>query len=1055
MTRLQTKCIFYAVLMYCLFCFSNQTFAQTQLIKASGVVTGKDGNIPLAGATVKQIGGQSAKTLTDVNGTFEMMVPLKSKLQITMVGYKPTTVEVLSTETMHIVMDSTTELLNDVVVIGYTEQKKELLTGAVSVVDVKQSMKELPLNSAADLLTGRVAGVHVNTQPGRPGTQNSLSIRTGSSFNSQPVLYVIDGMIRDAGTFQTLAPNEIESISVLKDAASAAIYGVRSDGGVIVVTTSRGHYGTPSINYNFNYAADFATSKVPLTNLYQSGLLSNLMYENLNRIDPRISATPPQGTAWSEDELEWAKALPNQGYDALDAVWNTPFIMNHGITVSGGQNKIKYFAAANYYDQGGFLSSTDYKKWNVRLNVTADITPNLQLYTGLAMSNAYTASAPIEGTDATYTKLRASFNNMPIYSDEGDRYLTSGWAYGNPSAEANGLIGYQHNNSVDPQANISLTYKTPWVEGLSFKASYMADWASSHYKEYDAHATFWFPIFSGENNHIVKADDASLTTQFTNTNFWGLYSTAGWNNNYQFDLQASYNRDFGKHHVDAALVFENAKSTHSSMWNQNQGFPVFQTDQYWAANSDHNDMWSGGGPDYTTGRASYIGQVNYSYAEKYLLNLSVREDGSMYFAPKERWGIFPAASAGWIMSKEDFLKDNKIITKLKLRGSVGLTGNDAVVSGWQWQQSYQSGSTYFFGDPTPSNNVGIKYGSLVNQNLTWEKSLSYNIGFDYELVHHLSGSANYWFKHTYDILGSRQNSLPTTFSLSMPQENYGVMNAQGVDLTVGWKDKTGEVSWFAILNASYGWNKVVKKDYPISYLPWQVPVGKTSNYIAGYTSYIIRTQADLDRWNAANPDYVNPGNGNTAIGLGSMVYVDRSGPDGKPDGVINNYDQSVLYKNPNPIVYGLDLGANWKGFSIEALFSGLLHNPKNFSELADYYGGQMWNMNWMTNAWTPENPNAPLPAAVPRDYRSYSIGNSSFWYQDASFIRLKSLNIGYTLQFDNPLGNAIKSVRFFASGTNLFSISKFKYWDPELNPSWSGIGYPIMRTISGGVNVTF
>ncbi|WP_158639649.1 TonB-dependent receptor domain-containing protein [Arachidicoccus ginsenosidivorans] len=426
----------------------------------------------------------------------------------------------------------------------------------------------------------------------------------------------------------------------------------------------------------------------------------------------------------------------------------------------------------------------------------------------------------------------------------------------------------------------------------------------------------------------MKADDASLTTQFTNTNFWGLYSTAGWNNNYQFDLQASYNRDFGKHHVDAALVFENAKSTHSSMWNQNQGFPVFQTDQYWAANSDHNDMWSGGGPDYTTGRASYIGQVNYSYAEKYLLNLSVREDGSMYFAPKERWGIFPAASAGWIMSKEDFLKDNKIITKLKLRGSVGLTGNDAVVSGWQWQQSYQSGSTYFFGDPTPSNNVGIKYGSLVNQNLTWEKSLSYNIGFDYELVHHLSGSANYWFKHTYDILGSRQNSLPTTFSLSMPQENYGVMNAQGVDLTVGWKDKTGEVSWFAILNASYGWNKVVKKDYPISYLPWQVPVGKTSNYIAGYTSYIIRTQADLDRWNAANPDYVNPGNGNTAIGLGSMVYVDRSGPDGKPDGVINNYDQSVLYKNPNPIVYGLDLGLTGKDFPSRPYLAGCCIIPR-------------------------------------------------------------------------------------------------------------------------------
>lgn len=1055
MTQLKPSVLLYVAIFSCLlFCFS-QANGQASTIRAKGTVTDSKTGDPLPGATVREVGGKKSATQTDAGGRFELLVPVSSKLQITMVGYKMATVDVLSTDSMAIGLDTVDSKMNDVVVIGYTQQKKELFTGAVTTVNVTQGMNELPVPSAADLLSGKVAGVDVSNNPGRPGTQNSVSIRTGTSWNSQPVLYVIDGMLRDSKTFQNLAPNEIESMTVLKDASSAAIYGVRSDGGVIVVTTKRGSSGKPTINYTFNYSGDHPTQEVPLTNLYQNGLLVNQMYANVHSIDPRIPAEAPQGTGWSEEELNWAKGLPGQGYDALGAVWRTPFIMTHGISITGGSDKIKYFASANYFDQGGFMKSTDYKKWNARLNLTADITSNLQLYAGLALTSSNTASAPIEGTDATYLKLRASFNMLPTFSDQGDRYIASGWAYGSAAAEADGLIGYQHTNYIDPQATVSLTYKLPWVEGLSLKASYMGNWSNEHYKEYDAHATFWFPILSGDNNHIVDADNDHLTTTFTNTNFQGLYSTAKWQNNYQLNFQASYTRDFGKHHVDAALVFEKAQSSFSSIWNQNQGFPVYQTDQYWAANNNHDNMWSGGGPDYKSGRASYIGQVNYTYTDKYLLNLSLREDGSMYFAPNERWGLFPAASAGWVMTKEDFLKDSRILTYLKPRVAMGVTGNDAVVSGWQWQQIYQNGNTYFFGDPNPSTSVGIKYGSLVNPDLTWEKSLSYNLGFDYEFIHHLSGSFNFWFKHTYDILGTRQNSLPTTFSRSMPQQNYGVIDAHGYELTIGWHQKTGDIDWSATLNASYGTNKVVKEDYPVSYLSWQVPEGKPTNHIAGYTSYIIRTQAELEAFQKANPDYINPGNGNTAVGLGSMVYVDRSGPEGKPDGQINDYDQTILYANTNPVILGLDLSAKWKGFSFEAVFTGNLHNTKSFYELGDYYGGQMYNTRWQSEAYTPENPNAPLPMVVPRDYRSYSISNSSFWYQSASFLRLQNLNIGYTFNFDKPLGNAIKSVRVFTSATNLFYISKFKYWDPELNPAWSGIGYPIMRTFSGGVNVNF
>jgi TonB-linked SusC/RagA family outer membrane protein len=1023
------------------------------LKKVPGVVTDQNGD-PIIGASVF-VKGTSIATITDNEGNFSLNVPVKSTLSVSYIGYTPLDVKVGSQEKLVIKLEEDSKALSEVVVTGYGIQKRGLLSSSIATVNINESMKDLAVSSSAELLTGRMAGIRVNAVAGKPGSQPGVSIRTNSSWNSQPVLYVIDGMIYNstisgasgASIFQSLSPSEIDKVTVLKDAAAAAAYGARAAGGVIIVTTNRGKVGKPTVNYSFSYAADSPVDEVPLTNLYQSGLLVNQMYKN-------IGQTPPAGTAWAQEELDWAKSLPGQGYDALKYVWKTPFIMNHSLSISGGSEKLKYFAVANYFDQGGFLKSTDYKRLNLRLNVTADITSNLQLYAGFSLQKSYTASAPTEGTDATYTKLRASFNSFPTMSDQGDRYMTTGWAYGSAAAEAEGLIGYQHTDFVDPQGSINLTYKVPWVDGLSLKASYNADWSNRHYKEYDSRYTFWYPNFSGPNSHIVNADNSNITKSFVNSGFNGIYSTANWGFNNQLNLQATFDRTFGKHYVNGTLVYEKANWGSSYIYNQSQYFPVYQTDQYWATSRDNANSWSGGGPDVELGRASFVGQMNYAYAGKYLASFSVRRDGSMNFSPNKRWGTFPAGSVGWVASQENFLKDNKVITNLKLRASAGITGNDAV-GGWQWQQSYATGSTYYLGSPSATPSVGVRYGSLVNPNLTWEKNFNYNVGVDYEFIKHLSGAIDLWYTHNFDILGSRQNTLPTTFSLSMPSENYGVVDAKGIELSVGWKQKSGEVDWHANLTASYGTNNVKVRDYPTSYLPIQVPVGKTTNYITGYTSYIIRTQEQLDVFKAANPTYVNPGDGNMPVGLGSMVYADVSGPNGTPDGVLNIYDQKVLYKNPNPIVYGLNLGLRYKNFSMETVFSGLINNPKNFGALCDYYEGQMINTRWIGESWTPDNPNAPLPMVVPRYNRSYSVTNSSFWYKDASFIRLSNLNLSYTLNFPKALGNAIQNVRFFVSGTNLLCISKFKDWDPELGPSWSGIGYPIMRTFSGGVSIKF
>jgi len=359
-----------------------------------------------------------------------------------------------------------------------------------------------------------------------------------------------------------------------------------------------------------------------------------------------------------------------------------------------------------------------------------------------------------------------------------------------------------------------------------------------------------------------------------------------------------------------------------------------------------------------------------------------------------------------------------------------------------------------FGENAAVNN-GLQYGSLVNEYLTWEKSTGINVGVDYRFLDHLHGAVEYWHKHTFDILGNRQNSLPTTFSKTMPAENYGVINGQGFDFSVGWEDRFGKVNWHADVNLSYGWNKVEVQDYAAGLLDWEIPVGKDRSYITAYEGRILRSQAEVDAFKKENPNYVMPTGGGVDLRPGSFVYIDKSGPDGKKDGIIDRYDKEILYNNNNPIYMGLNLGATWKGLSVEATFTGKFHNYKNFGSLADYHGGQMWNREWVENSWTPENPNAELPMLAPRDYRSYAWTDVNYYWKKANYIRLSNLNIGYTFDFAQPLGNAISSIKVFATGTNLFYISGFKHWDPELNPGWSGVGYPVMRTLGGGISVNF
>ena len=1016
----------------------NTVVSQKRLV--TGVVLDSQGE-PVVGANVFEKGEKTNGTITDIDGKFSLNVSDNATLVISFVGFKNQEIAVKGRDKIDIRLADDSELLDEVVVVGYMTQKKGLVTGAVSNMKMDEKLNTLPTTSAGNILVGKLAGVSVSTPNGLPGAAPSISIRTGSSWNDQNVTYVIDGVVRGGGDFNNLSPNEIEDITVLKDAASAAIYGSRSAGGVIIVTTKKGTRGKPVFNYSYGYSIDTRTKNSDLT----SGVEAAELYGRIN------GEADPAGWAWSQEEIDHIRTINNGwGYDQLDAVWRNPVTQTHNFSVNGGSEKVRYFGADSYVKQEGFLKPYTYDKYNIRMNVTEDITKDLEVFAGLAIYNTFQGNAVFENAEANYGKLRVWQPDQPVYTDSG-KHIDFGWIANN-GASVDGKGGYNKSQMLKPQAVISATYKAPFLKGLSAKISYSRSWVHDLNKIYYTNYDLYQVKKSGTHNHIFSTKDEDIigTRKTTWVGKDYIQRKSSWSGDKQFNVQLSYENVFNNlHRVSGTLVTEWYEGDGASVHGGRETFPVYMTDQFWAASSARADTWGGGDTDWQSGRFSYIGQFSYSYADKYLLSFSFREDGSMNFAPSQRWGFFPAGSLGWVISEESFF-NKSAIQFLKLRASVGLTGNDSV-GGWQWQESYKSGSSAYFGS-SPSKSVGITYGSVVNPNLTWEKALSYNVGADVNFLNHWTVSADYWYRNSYDILGSRQNTLPNSFSLTMPAENYGEIHAQGFDLQLGYHGNNKDFSYYGNLTMSYGWNKTIKQDYAENARWIDIPVGKSRSYITGWEfDKIIRTQEELDAFKAEHPNYQHNG---LSPELGMMVFKDLSGPDGKPDGIINDWDKVILKNSNNPVIYGLNLGGSWKGLSVDMMFSGQLGVDKWATDLA---GGVEWNRmwkKWYNDSWTPENQNATLPKRLSSNNAKTYETASSYWLKDASFMRLKYLTVSYDLPKNQFYNKLFDNVRFFVTGTNLFVLSSFNknYYDPEIG---NGNAFPILRSVNLGVDVKF
>ncbi len=1020
--------------------------SREQLRPIKGEVLDNSGE-PLIGVNVALEGNKMTGTVTDLNGNFSLNVPEGSKIVITYVGFAPQTIDVGSKEEFTIKLQEDARLLEQVVVVGYGTQKKVNLTGSVASVN-SEEIAAIPASSLSNALSGRVSGMLITSAVGKPGGSSTTQIRSAGTWNNSDPLYVIDGVVRDQFAFDGLDANEVENISVLKDGASAAIYGARAANGVILVTTKKGKKGKPVISYTGMVGLSDATKIPQMIDGYNQALLIN---DALS-----IRGFDPSSSNWfTDDELAYFKTF---NYDWVEEAWKQPIVTRHSLNVNGGTDVVRYYVGGNYLYETGSFDNLSFRKYNVKGNIEANITKDLIVGLNLA-TDVRNDDKPFwrwdgdrDEMDNLYQGLLFRSQMVPAYIDGKALRDVGGTTFveWSPMEVINGNTGFNKKKYLTSEITANVLYNAPFLKGLSFKFLYNRIDKSTYKKQFNFPYLMYNFKGAGTHGHIPTNEVVGTYTR-DDGNY--LHEEQRYDDSYQFDAQVNYANTFGKHDLGALFVYEQSEISENMFYARGYDYPSMDIAHLDAAGKETMRI-SGNGM--SSARMSYIGRLSYGYDQKYLLEASFRYDGSAKFAPGHRWGFFPSASAGWRVSEEGFFKDKvKFMDYLKLRASVGLLGNDDVYA-WQWYQKYkmpkldETGSV--FGGTTTTG--GLIPDVLANPDITWEKTLTTNIGFDSKfLSERLSMSFDYFFKHSYDILGDRLQSLPTTFGAKMPAENYAVIDGHGWEAALEWNQPVNkDLMYYVRGNVAFAVNEVKVYDEAENIRPYQSLIGYNYDRKDGMgylATDVIRTQAELD----ALPE------GYTIFGrkpeLGMLNYKDIRGANSDaPDGVIDEYDQDWVVKNKiPPYNFGLALGGKWKGWSLDVFFQGVAGNDVMIQLRDPETRAASTTFDYWRDRWTPDH----VDAKFPRITENQAGVASTFWRRDGSFVRLKNLSLGYSLPKRITSALKVSDLRFFFTGTNLFLLyDKVKYFDPELGSKDRNIvNYPLMKNYALGVNLSF
>ncbi len=994
-----------------------------------GTVTSSDDNLPLPGVTVVAK-GTTTGTTTDNDGRYNIEVEDGTQtLVFSYVGFVSEEIDIAGRSVIDVSLAPDVLSLQELVVIGYGTQEKKDVTGALSTIE-GAALTVAPVPNLSGALAGKVTGV-LSIQPsGQPGFDEAqFQIRGRSTTGNSNPLILVDGVVRP---FSRVNPHEIESVTVLKDAASTAVYGSRAANGVLLITTRRGEIGKPSFNFSTRVSRQSPIDRPDLMDANQYVLSFREALAN--------EGTPP-------DQLPFADRLADAQNGTLESFdwWestltNSAPMQQYNFSVSGGTDIVKYFFSYGLLDQEGFMENATYKQNSIRSNIDVQLTDRLTFGLDLA-GRLEDRLRSADGDGEIFSNALRANPLFPVFLD------------GRPGAEdlppgSLGFDGFSGNSFGDAnrngtntrdndlfQSNIRLTYDIPWIKGLKASGLYSYDRTNTRtrifftpYTTYQQNeATGEFIRLISDNNRTLDETRSNLTQQTVQLSF-------------------NYEKDWADHHISALALFEQIETNFDQLTAFRDGFISPVIEQFFAG-SVENDQNNGTALE--TARRGYVARVNYGFRNKYLFQANLRIDQSFAFPSDEREGYFPAFSAGWRISEEPFMSNIDFISNLKARASWGIIGNDRV-DPFQFLAGFAFGGGYI---QDGALQLGIQPTVIPNPNITWETAKATDIGIEAGFLDgKLELEMDYYFKRTDNILASRSLSVPQTFGATLPDENLAIVDSWGWEALVSHSNNIGELAYEVSANVTIAKNEIVFLDEPADVLPSASLTGKEIGVRVGFLSDgLYQSQEEIN-------------NGPTQFGAlapGDIRYKDINGRDaegnltGLPDGQINQDDRSVIGSSNTPnLIYGINFELGYKGFNFSAKFQGASDYSRRIQP-EGFLLGVGNNFAVLEDSWSPTNTDGRYPRILP-DGNANNDQSSDFWIEEINFFRLRNVKLSYdfteTLDFFESIG--IEELQMFFSASNLVTFTNVTIGDPEGNDG-NALFYPLSRTLSFGVNIGF
>lgn len=1072
---------------------AGPVFAQTTPI--TGKVLDNISRDPIPGTTIRVKGNPSIGTATDQNGAFSIKANANDVLVFSSVGYATQEVPVNGKATITVSLSGNSRSLNDVVVIGYGTRKKADVTSAIGTLDSKGIERSTSLTPEL-ALEGQVAGVNVSSGGGDPTARPTVRIRGISSFNDAEPLYVIDGIpLTEGGAGATvdpvnsptlrgpvniytiINPNDIESISVLKDASAAAIYGVRAANGVILITTKKGKKGQARVDFDGQLGSTRFAKNLPFLNTQQY----TQYYTNMYNANPQMNGTTPVpigqsqyfGAFFDPASSQYIGNMPT--YDWQTAIENkNALINNYNVRVSGGSDNTLYSVSGGYSRNDAPVKGIGATRYSVSSNVTSKIGKYLEAGVNLRLIQEKSMNPNVfyngGGSDNDLSVFRAA-PFQPIYDPNGPNGYASLFTINAPITPTTfnvtkkyglqytsignylGALSMNSNTGINQSAIGTAYIQIQPIEGLKIKGTFSGTQFMVTQSDYSAFDSWQF----GEN-------PASPYSGFVNPPAGSapnmLAKLIGTTTNIDKSVNVDYTHSFGKHNVDITLD----GSQQNYKWiSQNSGGSIYSSDpslRYFQQTPDSKAYYTLNGAYALVG---FLGRVSYNYNSKYYADFVIRRDGSSRFAPGHQWGTFPSGSVAYRISQEDFMKGISWLNDLKLRGSYGVLGNEQTTGGWEYLSvAGPSAPSYNLGTPN-TNNKGIAYVTFPNVDLTWEKKHEADAGFDAVLFNStVNVTVDYYHNITHGIIQSVALT-PSSGIQKNVDENIATVLNRGFEVSVGYNKTFGKVGVNASANLTTVHNEVLALAGNTALRSQGLEVGQPLGFIYGYkVGGIFQSQAQIDQYNSNLPTgYTKRDQLSNGAKPGDLYFQDLHGAPKAgstaytpADGIVNSDDQTNIGNTVPKFYYGFNLGASYQGFDINAFFQGVGDVQRYNTILSDgttagYGRNQLPDV---LNAWTPTNTNTNIPRAVYNDPNQNNRFSDRF-VESAAYLRFQNLTIGYSIpKALLEKTQAFSSFRIYFSGINLFTATPWKYGDPEVT---GNVYMPNTRQFLVGVNASF